>query len=45
MPFVTLKVALRFLWLPFAKNCIKKNAPIERNRLIRVSEDINRDDF
>lgn len=45
LPFVTAKVALRFLMLPFAKNCIKKNAPTVRNRLIRISDNINRDDF
>jgi hypothetical protein len=28
LPFVTAKVAIRFLMLPFAKNCIKKDAPV-----------------
>jgi len=31
--------------LPFAKNCIKKDNPVIKNRLIRVSENLNRDDF
>ena len=45
LPFITAKVSLRFLMLPYAKNCIKKDAPVIRNRLIKVSENFNRDDF
>ena len=45
LPFLFLKVAFNGLMLPVAKNCIKKNAPLKRNRFIKISDDFIRDDF
>jgi hypothetical protein len=45
LPFITLKVILRFIMLPFANNCIKRPPPEVRNKWLAISENFDRDEF
>ena len=45
LPFVTIKVILRFFMLPFANNCIKRPPPEVRNKWLSISDDFDRDLF